>query len=208
MTYSNALTRTALGLLIMLVLPACTPALVSSWTAPDATPFPMKGEKVAAIVMSTDRTTRRAAEDALARELTRRGAQGVPMYTLLPDADSHDEATARAAAERAGVTGVVVMRPVRSDTATPSTPANYQGPMYDGFWGGYYGHGWGAAYDGAIQTDTFVTIETIVYGLRDNKVLWAGQSKTTNSRNVNRVIADTTKHAVSELVRLGLLQTS
>ena len=55
----------------------------------------LRGEKMAAVVMASDQTTRRAGEDALARELSARGAKVVPMHTLLVDADP-DEAKARA----------------------------------------------------------------------------------------------------------------
>ena len=197
--------RLALALLTVLVLPACAPALVSSWTDPAATRFQLAGEKVAAVVMATDESTRRTAEQALARELTLQGAQGIPMYTIFPNADENDEAGARAAAERAGVVGVIVMRPVRVDKEISSTPTNFGGPMYGGFWGGYYGAGWGSPYGGEIRTDTIVTIETLVYGLRENKLLWAGQSETTNPQNVDRVIKETAEKVVRELAGLGLM---
>jgi hypothetical protein len=208
MRYGNPFATAALGLLTVLALPACAPALVSSWTDPTATPFRLTGEKVVAVVMATDEATRRAAEQALARELSLQGAEGIPMYTIFPNADENDEAGARAAAERAGVAGVVVMRPVRVDKEISSTPTNFGGPMYGGFWGGYYGAGWGSAWGGEIRTDTIVTIETLVYGLRENKLLWAGQSETTNPQNVNRVIAETAEKVVNELARLGLMSPS
>jgi hypothetical protein len=126
------------------------------------------------------------------------------MYTLLPDGEPENEAVARAAAEKAGVAGVVVMRPVLVDKEISSRPTN-SGPMYGGFWGGYYGHGWGSAYGGEIRTDTIVVIETLVYGLRENKLLWAGQSKTRNPRDVNRLVEDTAAQVARELERLGLI---
>ena len=205
-THASRLTACTALAMIVLALSACSPELVSSWKAPDAQPFQLTGEKVAGVVMATEETTRRAGEDALARELSLRGAQGVPMYSLLPDAD-HDEAKARAAAERAGVVGVVVMRPVRVDKEISSTPATYSG----GFWGGYYGVGWGAPWGpgvvsgGEIRTDTIVIVETRVYDLRQNKLLWGGQSKTTNPANLNRLIDDTAKQVTKDLVRLGLI---
>jgi hypothetical protein len=46
--------------------------------------------------------------------------------------------------------------------------------------GGYYGHGWGSAWSAAeIRTDTIIIVETLVYSLRQNKLVWGGQSKTT-----------------------------
>jgi hypothetical protein len=213
MKYVNVLTMAAIGLLTTLTLSACAPALVSSWKAPDAAPFRLVGDKVAAVVMATDETTRRAGEDALARQLSLRGAEGIPMYTLLPEAEPAEEAKARAAAEQAGVAGIVVMRPVRVDKEISSNPVTYSGPIHSGFWGGYYGHGWGNPWGGVvsggeIRTDTIVTVETLVYGLRENKLLWRGQSETTNPRNVNRLIEDTAEQVVNELARLELISGS
>lgn len=211
MKHANTLALPAAGLLAVLTLSACAPALVSSWKAPDAAPLQVTGDKVAAVVMATDETTRRAGEDALARELSLRGARGVPMYILLPDADPDDEAKARAAAEQAGIVGIVVMRPVRVDKEITSDPVTYSGPLYGGLWGGYFGYGWGypwgrgVASGGEIRTDTVVTVETLVYELRDNKLLWRGQSKTTNPQSVNRLIADTAEQVANELARLELI---
>ena len=208
MRYSSPPAGTAVALLTLLALSACAPTpLVSSWTSPEATHFQLRGAKVATVVMATNETTRRAAEEALARELAKHGAHGIPMYTLLPDGGPENEAVARAAAERAGVAGVVVMRPVLVDKEISSRPT-HSGPMYGGFWGGYYGHGWGSAWGGEIRTDTIVVVETLVYGLRENKLLWAGQSKTRNPRNVDRLVGDTATQVAQELERLGLIAES
>jgi hypothetical protein len=196
-----------IGLCAVVALSGCAAGLVSSWKAPDAEPLLLRGEKVAAVVMASDQTTRRAGEDALARELSARGAQGIPMYTLLADA-APDEAKARAAAEQAGIVGVVVLRPVRIDKELSSTPASYSGPMYGGFWGGYYGLGWGAPWSmrgGEIRTDTIIMIETLVYSLRQNSLVWGGQSKTRNPANLDRLIADTAGQVTGELLRQGLI---
>ena len=197
-----------LGLCAAVGLTGCaTTGLVSSWKAPDAEPFPMLGEKVAAVVMADDQTIRLAGEDALARELTALGAVGVPMYTLLAGA-APDEAKARAAAEQAGIVGVVVLRPVAIDKEISSRPATYAGPMYGPFWGGYYGHGWGSAYGGEIRTDTVIIVETLVYSLARNKLMWAGQSKTTNPANLDRLIENTARQVANELVRQGLISSA
>ena len=203
-----SLVKRWIGLCAVVALSGCaTTGLVSSWKAPDAEPFQLRGEKVAAVVMASDQSTRRAGEDALARELSARGAQGIPMYTLLGDADP-DEAKARAAAEHAGIVGVVVLRPVRIEKELSSTPAAYSGPMYGGFWGGYYGLGWGAPWSlrgGEIRTDTIILVETLMYSLRENKLVWGGQSKSKNPANVERLIENTAKQVADELVRQGII---
>lgn len=196
-----------IGLWAVIGLSGCAATLVSSWKAPDAQPLRMQGEKVAAVVMVSDQAARLAGEDALARELSARGARGVPMYALFDGAEP-DEAKARAAAERAGIAGVVVLRPVRVDKEISSRPATYSGPPYGGFWGGYFGHGWGSAWSahgGEIRTDTIVIVETLVYSLGQNKLVWAGQSKSRNPVSVERLIANTARQVADELVRQGLI---
>ena len=196
MNYSKSGASVSLAILAASILSACSQGLVASWKAPNAAPFQMNGEKVAAVVMVEDESLRRAAEDALARELSGRGAVGIPMYTLHPHAGPNDEPAAKSAAERAGIVGIVVMRPVRVDKEISSTPSSF---YYDG-WGAYYG--------GEIHTDTIVTIETLVYSLAQNQLVWSGQSKMTDPANLGRIIEDTAKRVADELVRQGLLRSS
>src|SRR5215471_849543 len=122
-----------------LVLCGCTSAFTSTWKAPDAKPFELSGAKVAAVAMMNNEAGRRAAEDALAREITARGARGVPMYQIYPDARPGSEAEARKVLEKDGFAGVVVVRPVAVDKELVSTPTTYAGPPYGAYWGGYYG---------------------------------------------------------------------
>lgn len=196
------------GLLAVAALSACaTTSYNSSWRAPDAQPVgPMTGETVVAMVMAKNPSSRRAAEDALAREISSQGAKGVAGYTIVDDAIVSDEAKARAAIEKSGAVGIVVMRPVSSDKEIVSTPTMYAGPMYGPYWGGYYGYGWGGAYGGTeIRTNTIVTVETLVYSLKQNKLIWAGQSQTTNPSKVDAFVRELAKSAAKEMKKAGLL---
>jgi hypothetical protein len=190
-----------------MALSACASTFVSSWKAPDAQPLEVRGSKVAAVVMMENEASRRAAEDTLAREITARGAVGVPMYSIYPNGKPTDEAAARAALEKAGVQAVVVMRPVGVAKEISSTPVTYSAPMYRGYWGGYYGAGWGASYmsGGEIRTDTIVSVETLVYSLKQNKLVWGGQSRTTNPSNVESLVKKLAGAAASELQKQGLI---
>ena len=196
-----------------LALCGCSPAFVSTWRAPDAQPFELSGAKVAAVAMMNNEAGRRAAEDALASEITAHGAQGVPMYRIFPDAHPSSEAEARAALEKAGMAGVVVLRPVSIDKELVSTPATYAGPPYGAYWGGYYGYGWGAPWGvavsgGEIRTNTIVTIETLIYSFRQNKLVWAAQSRTTNPSNVDKVVHNIATDVAKELQKQGLIGPS
>ena len=67
------------------------------------------------------------------------------MYVRYPDAKPSNEAEARAALEKAGVLGVVVMRPVSVGKEIGSTPETYSDPIYSGYWGAYYAAKYGSS---------------------------------------------------------------
>jgi hypothetical protein len=187
---------------------ACaTTGFVSTWKAPDAQPLKPEGSKVAAVVMHENEAARRAAEDALAREISAQGAEGVPSYTLIPSSAVKNEEAAKAAFEKAGIAGVVVMRPVGTQQQISSTTTMYGGPYYAGFWGGgYYGYGWGGAWGATeIRTDTIVSIETLVYSMKQNKLVWAGQSQTTNPTRVDGLVKEVVAAAAREMKKEGLI---
>ena len=181
----------------------------STWRNPAAEPGNFKGQKVAALIMSPEQSVRFGAEDALARELTARGVVGIPAYSLIPKELLQDKEKAKEFIEKAGVVGVVAMRVVGKDKEISSSPGGYWGgPAYATFWGaGYYGYGWGGVYSPSyIQTDTIVIVETLVYSLPQNKLVWAGQSETTNPSKVGPFIQDLVRKAAAEMEKQGLIR--
>jgi hypothetical protein len=226
----------ALGALSLatLVLTGCgaTTTFASSWRNPTAEPLNLKGHPVAAVVMIDDEANRRVAEDTLASEITHYGAKGIPMYRIMPGQKVEDEAVAKAALEKAGIQGVVVMRPmgVRQEVETTQV---YSSAMYGGYWGGYYGYGWGNAWGAPVSpyrtaygpqqaypsgtavdvgssntystTTEIIMVETLVYSLVQNQLVWAGRSETTDKPKLQVFVIELTGLAAKELGRLGLL---
>ena len=187
-----------------------TTSFDSSWKSPDATPVTAKGKKVVAIVMMKDITPRRAAEDALVRALNERGAVGVALYTLMPPGSPTDEESVKAMLQQSGAAGAIIMRPVSVDKEPIPTTVTYGGPMYGGFYGGYYGYGWGTAWGGTTVSGggvtTIVSIETLVYSLEQNKLLWAGRSKTSDPASVDQLVREVADAVAAEMQREGLIQ--
>lgn len=196
----------AVGVVAMSLAACATTGFQSTWKAPDAKPLgSLAGKKVLAVVLVQNESARRAAEDALASELTRRGAQGVASYTMFPSKPDN-EAAARAAVEKAGFVAAVTMRPTGKDKEVYSTPSMYMGPSYGGYWGGYWGYGWGGAWSAPeIRTDTIVSVETLVYSLEQNKLVWAGQSRTTNPSKVDAFVREVVGEVGKEMKKGGLL---
>jgi hypothetical protein len=76
------------------------------------------------------------------------------------------------------------------------------------YWGGYYGYGWGMPWYGYgvdIHTNKVVSVETLVYSLRQNLLVWGGESTSTNPPSFDMLIHDTARKVTKELERQGLL---
>ncbi len=202
---SLKLKMTAAACAVLLVVAACeSTTFISTWKNPQATPLgKAKGRTVVACVMAQDEFLRHEAEDEIVSIINKRGNHGIASYTLLPPG-VNDEKIARAAFEKAQAQGVVVIRPVSADkevTTTVYGGAYWGGPYYGGFWGGYYGYGWGYPYGGGVATnvDTVVTVEVLLYSLEQNKLVWAGKSKTTNPSGVKQFVNEIATAAIYQM---------
>lgn len=204
----TSVSRTALALSLFTLVGCASTTFTSTWKAPDAQPVgPLTGKKVIAFVLIRNApASRREAEDVLARQISLNGAEGVPGYTLVDESQAGNEAQARAAVEKSGAVGVVVMRPLALDASTTSAPP-YTGQLYRPYWGGYYGYGWDGAWGtgSEIRTDLIVKVETLVYSLQQNKLIWAGQSKTTNPSRIDDFVRELAVGTAKEMKKAGLL---
>jgi len=84
--------------------------------------------------------------------------------------------------------------------------------MYGAYWGGYYGYGWGSSWAGGpvsmgndIRVDTIVYVETLVYSLKQNKLIWSAQSKTTNPPNTDKFVLMLAQEVGDELKKDGVI---
>src|SRR5215510_11555935 len=102
----------------------------STFKSMDAGRVSFLGKKVAAVIMTKDEGLRVSGEDALAFELTARGMQGVATYKIAPKEELQKAETAKPWFEKAGVEGVVVLRPVSAETRTTYTPGMWASPTY------------------------------------------------------------------------------
>jgi hypothetical protein len=70
---------------------------------------------------------------------------------------------------------------------------------------GWYGSGWGTVYvPGSTSQDTIVVVETVIYSVPRNELLWAAVSETRNPRELSRFVQDLVKESVKELHEQGL----
>jgi len=205
----RALTKAVLAATAAVTLAACaTTSLESTWKDPTAAPLNLRGKKVVALVVTDEEGLRYAAEDEAAREITAHGAVGVPAYTLLPQPQIREKERARAIFEKERIEAVVVVRPVAKENYLSGYASST--PGYSSFWGpGFWGRGgsWGGGGvgDAYLRTDTILIVETLVYSLQQNKLVWASQSKTINPTQVGSFMRELSKTLGTEMEKQGLL---
>jgi hypothetical protein len=199
----RTLTRAALiAAALPIVLSAAT-KFTSTFAAPEAKGMSFTGKKVVTVVMSSDESLRMSGEEGLVTELQARGIN-VASYRLIPKEELKDPEKARGWFERANVDGVIVMRPVSIGKRTTYVPPTWTSGYYTSLYG-YYGYGWGAMYDpGYVRDDMMVSIETLIYSVPKNMLLWGGASESKNPKDSRKLLADLVKEAVKEMKKQGL----
>jgi hypothetical protein len=175
----------------------------TTWRASEVGPASFAGKKVAAVVISDDESLRVSSEEALVRELAGRGVQGVAAYRIVPKEALRKADTARPFFERAGLEGVIVLRPVALEQQRTYTPDTWASPYYGTLWG-YYGYGWGSVGTGYVTNTTVLTVETLIFSIPRDRLIWAGVSETKHPETVQKVVADLVRSAAKELRKQGL----
>jgi hypothetical protein len=176
----------------------------TTWRASEVGVQSFAGKKVAALVISGDESLRISSEEALVRELAGRGVQGVAAYRIVPKEALRQVDTAKPFFERVGLEGVIALRPVSVERQRTYTPDMWAMPNYGTLWG-YYGYGWGSVTTGGYVSDeTVLTVETLIFSVPRDRLIWAGVSETKHPETVQKVVADLVRSAAKELKKQGL----
>lgn len=184
----------------VLVLASCSSTqLLSTWKRPDVREINF--QRVVVIAAAKDPAIRRAVEDQLVSRL--RGP-AVSSYTLSPDAPPVDDEL-HALIQQGNFDGAIVMRLASIDRETEWVPGTWSGPYY-----GYgYGYGtmdyWGMSDPGHYETSTVLRIETNVYELPSEQLIWAASSKTTNPKNLKQLVNETIEVISKQLKKERLI---
>jgi len=196
-------------LAVTLALPAhaASTKFKSTWKSPDAASVDLRGQKVGALIIRKDNMSRQDAEYALAGALVARGMQGVAVYTIVPENEMRDRELVKARLAEAGIVAVVVMREIDQSSAVTESPAYfYATASYNTFWG-YYDSSWTYLYSPSyLNIDRIVSVETLVYDLRRDKLVWAGTSETFNPSQTEAFVEDLADSAAEQLKKDGLIQ--
>jgi hypothetical protein len=186
----------ALGL-AMTAMGCASTEMTSSWTDPSAKGASLS--KVAVICLTKDPGLRRMAEDTAAAHLA--GAQAVPSYQVLGDADLKNREAVKESLRAQGFEGVLVMRV----TGVSEQVTAVDGPY--GTFDGYYDWAGAAVYaPGYLETDTIVHVVSNLYELRDqNKLIWSGVSQTFDPSSAKSFMNDVSKAVAKSIEKEHLI---
>lgn len=201
-------TTASLVLAAVLVATAASAAKTSAWKSPAAEGRSFKNLAVFAITF--DDAIRRAAENSFAMKLKGQ-TKATPAYTFTSRDDLKSKDTVVAKVKEGGYDGVVVFRVIAVDQEETQhntySAVGYSTPYYGGF-GNYWG-GYGVAvYNSGTYTtkEQIVQIETTLYALSDDKLLWAGQTKVKDPESTLDLIDEIVASAISGLKKDKLIR--
>lgn len=201
---------TTIPIVIAVALAATVSAsakFVSTWKAPGAQGVSFAGKKVVGLIVHEDMSLRMSAEEALARELTNRGLEGVAAYKLIPKEEIRDPQRVKPWFERAGAAGVVMMRLIDlSKEKIPSAVVWQSATYYNSLWS-YYPYSWGAVYEIVpSRTEVKYVVETVIFDVTAGHMVWAGTSESTNPKGVQTLVKDIVTAAGAEMKKEGLVK--
>ena len=161
-----------------------------TYTSPDRRDSTKLFQKLLIIAMLKDANTRKIAEDKLAEEVRPRGAVS---YNYLPDYNATPDTTLIADKLKLdGFDGIIIMRLLTLGKNTVNSPGS-SSPYYNS-WYQYYSSSF-PLYNkrNNNSANEIYNIETSVYSLTENKLLWSGVTTAVNisdkSLMIDKVIA-------------------
>ena len=185
--------------LSLLLFISCGPStkIVSAWHEPGSVIETAADKKMLVMAMVKDETSRRVIEDQLVKRMNGKGAVS---YTFVNEAllkQSESAFEERLKADKFDY--VLMMRLANIENETTFVPGNNTG--YYGGYGRYYRYSAPMYYDpGHYQTDKNYTIETTVYDVPANKLIWSSSTKTVNPEKLEKTINEIAD-VVSERMR-------
>jgi len=187
------------GSLLAITLASCSSThVVTRWQDPATSHLVFT--KVLTLVIGGDKSLVRSGEEDLCRQVARVPCK--PAYLAIPDSLRSDIGAAKALVRKEGFDGALVFRVVSDREKVTYTPPSY-GPS---FWG-YYGYAQ-ASNPGSYRTDQLVRVETSIYSVTQDKLLWVGTTETVNPKSLSTLVEDVSKAVRQELVREGAIPDS
>ena len=185
------------------LLSSCTGTrIISSWREPGVTVNTSGLQKVWVMCLVQNESVRRDAEDEMAK---RRPGVIFPTYERYPsELVKNNNDLVNEGITKSGYEAIIIMRLVSKEQATSYVPGS--APSYYGGWYGYYGYAATYYYDpGYYRTDEYYNVETSVYSLKQDKLIWTGMTETMNPGTVQSAIREIAGAVNQQMRKEGFL---
>jgi hypothetical protein len=180
-------------LLIGLLFACVSTKLEKSWADPSFSLNPNPYKKVLVVAPLKDAASQRIAEDKIVKQLKK--SQGVQSYSYLTSTET-DPKVLNEKLLKDGFDGIILMHL----TDVEKSMSYNQGASYGGWYGyrhytpGYY-----------TEDKTFL-VETNMYSIKDDKLLWSGTTSTLNPTSFDKSIDEIITAIRTELQKKKILE--
>lgn len=177
-------------------------------------------QKLFVMGVGKDQDQRIAFEDAFVAALVREGGGAEASWSMLPEATLLSEERIHAALDGGSFDGVLVTRLLSVDRNTTYTPPRrYSRPRTNFYqpgiawgmgFGGFYGF-YGTTFTevhkpGYFETSKTFRLETSLYSVATNDLVWTAQSETIDPKSISDLLASMTSAVAKRLASEGLIR--
>ena len=206
---TNISLLTLLAILFLSLTACSSTSLVNRWNDPEFNGPPLK--KILVIGIIKDDIKRRSFEQEFTKLISGKDLVGVASYTMLPDLQSADEKEEiLAVVEKVGADGVLVitLQGVTKEQRDVPPSVDYVPTMGYGYgMYGYYGMRHSAVYNpGYTVTDTIVRMDTKLFAVSSEKMIWAGKTESFNASSSAAIISELEKLVISDMKKSGIVK--
>lgn len=182
--------------LALMLLPSCSPTtkLASVWKDDG---FQNHPKKMMIIGELKNPGNRRIFEDEMVKQLKALGTDAVVSYAAIPERTGVDRDTITAKMNELGADAVLIARVVDKKTVSTYVPGTVR-PGYPGYGGGW--HGYYAYSQSYTVQDEFAVLQTNLYDLKADKLIWTAVSETWIMESNESLIRSFTKVIIDRLV--------
>ena len=202
-------------LVLYIIMWGCGPTqkITGSWSSPEAT---AKGpyNKVFVVVLSPNSTANYDIEAQMANTLISRGFKVLRSTDIFPPKFSITQDLTREqlteAISKRGCDAVLMLSLLDSKEVESYNPGTVYAPVNYGYYGSYYGyynHYYPEVYSpGYYSVDKTYYLETNLYDLKDDILLWSVQSEARNPKGIDTWFKTYSNMLISHLKSKGLNQ--
>jgi hypothetical protein len=187
----------------LLFLAGCSSTqVVDSWKDPSVTE-PVYFRRIAVIAITPDESVRRVVEDEVVSNIGKE--RSFPSYLVLDKDGLMNREKAKEEIVKYGADGAVTMRMIDSKQELNYTPGAYIPPSHAMWNYSMYANTMAPA-PGMWTSDTLVRIETNLYSVADEKLLWSGRTETFNPASAKSGAREVANEVRKQLVKEGMAE--